>query len=79
MIVVSEEQKAKIWIGINLRTFIKISRLQKDMRLQICASLAEVSEEVEQRKFQRKERKETEAAEKTRGKADLDAKEAANK
>ena len=45
----------------------------------ICASDTEVSEEVEQRKVQRKERKETEAAEKAQRKADLDAKEAANK
>ena len=38
-----------------------------------------MSEEVEQQKVQRKERKETEAAEKSRRKADLDVKEAANK
>ena len=46
---------------------------------QLCSSVAEVYEEVEQRKVQRKERKDTEAAEKARRKADLDAKEAANK
>ena len=46
---------------------------------QLCASVVEVSEEVEQRKVQRKERKETEAVEKAQRKADLDAKEAANK
>ena len=38
-----------------------------------------MSEEVEQQKVQRKERKETEAMEKARRKADLDTKEAANK
>ena len=46
---------------------------------QLLDSVSEVSEEVEQRKVQRKEREETETAEKTRGKANLDAKEAANK
>ena len=45
----------------------------------ICSSAAEVSEEVEQWKVHRKERNETEAAEKAQRKADLDAKEAANK
>ena len=56
----------------------KILKIIEDFN-QLCASVAEVSEEVQQRKVQRKERKETEAAEKSRGKADLDAKEAGNK
>ena len=57
---------------------MKIFKSIKDFN-QLYASVAQVSEEVEQRKVQIKERKETKPVEKSRGKAVLDAKEVANK